>query len=117
MNGFSDDYSQFDCSVSVIEDKLPQAMRIFAEMAVTFLHKGRGKGDILLPGRLLTVQRYADIVCQPDIFLFFVDMGKPGTARTLPSGDIMELDFDTGNFRRKDIFVDEWLADDVKRDT
>lgn len=43
-------------------------------------------------------------------------MGKPGTARTLPSGDIMELDFDTGNFRRKDIFVDEWLADDVKRD-
>jgi len=40
----------------------------------------------------------------------------PGKARAVSSGEIMALEFNTDNFRKKDIFVDEWLADDIERD-
>lgn len=43
-------------------------------------------------------------------------VNQPGKARAVSNGEIMELEFNTDSFCRKDIFVEEWLADDSKRD-
>ena len=41
---------------------------------------------------------------------------QPGQARNVSNGKIMGLELDGDSFRRKDIFVEEWLADDIEQD-
>lgn len=43
-------------------------------------------------------------------------VNQPGKARTVSNGEIMELEFNSDSFRKKDIFVREWLADNVEQD-
>lgn len=44
-------------------------------------------------------------------------VNQPGSARTVSNGEIMELEFNSDRFRKKDVFVPEWLADDPEQNS